>query len=148
MINISNAVADNKVTINGVTFMVPDSVALEVLNLVSGCKVDATSKEVATSKSEPKTKTDRKPKAYKAAGDFEVPYEVRKISAKDWAVGFTSRIPTTAFKAVAAKAGSDWDKAQKCFHFPTKKSAEDFCKSYPVALATDRQAQQDAYKKA
>lgn len=145
MINISNAVADNKVTINGVTFMVPDSVALEVLNLVSGCKVDATSKEVGTDK--PKVASGRAPKAYKDAGDYTVPYEVRKVGKK-WGLGFTQRVPQTAFKAVADKVGTDWDKEHKVFWFATKKAAEDFVKSYPVALATDRKAVQDTYKKA
>lgn len=145
MITMNNSVADNRISINGITYMVPDDIAYKVRDLVSGCKIDATSKEVGTDK--PKAASGRAPKAYKDAGDYTVPYEVRKVGKK-WGLGFTQRVPQTAFKAVADKVGTDWDKEHKVFWFATKKAAEDFMKSYPVALATDRKAVQDTYKKA
>lgn len=151
MIKITNASPkfDNEIIINGARFMVTDAIASVVMDLVSGSQMatDYSTAASQTKSEEPKTKTDRKPKAYKAASDYTVPYEVRKVGKK-WGLGFSQRIPQTAFKAVADKVGTDWDKEHKVFWFATKKAAEDFTKSYPVALATDRQALQDSYKKA
>lgn len=151
MIKITNVSPkfDNEIIINGARFMVTDAIASAVLELVSGSQMatDYSTAATQTKSEEPKPKETRKPKAYKDAGDYTVPYEVRKVGKK-WGLGFTQRVPQTAFKAVADKVGTDWDKEHKVFWFATKKAAEEFCKSYPVALATDRKAVQDTYKKA
>lgn len=96
---LSNAVADNTVSINGAMFKVTDDVAMKVLALVTGQNIEVASQpekksDVAVTKSDKKT-------PYVATKDFKPQYEIKEQTGTDG----------TKLFCISRKNG--WTKAEK-----------------------------------
>lgn len=141
-----NKVADNKVVLNGATFMVDDDIATKIYNLIKGVSTVSTTTEVHSTE-QPKSKS-----AYLATKNFIPKFEIKKqssvdgeelycISRKNGWTRSEKKCMNTSIKALKGittiKCKTEDGKEYFAWGYKTKATAEKYLATLPSVFTAD-----------